>query len=132
MSRFTPQGRGLLDQTSLSEVTRQQFGLVLGNLGELAFKGFGDTSVKRASRLAQQRAIGRILHQRVLEQIRRVRWRALPKQQACLDKAVERRLEFGLRLAGHSSQQNMREFASNSCSNLRHFLGGAEPVKPRH
>ena len=83
LSRFAPQARGLLDQPSLGAVTRQQFGLVLGNLGELAFESFGDAGVKRASRLAQQRAIGRVLHKRVLEQISRVRRHTLPEQQTC-------------------------------------------------
>ena len=43
-------------------MSRQQLWLVLGNFRELGFKGFGDTGVKRASRLTQQRAIGRILY----------------------------------------------------------------------
>ena len=81
LSRLAPQARGLLDQPGLGAVTRQQFRLALGDLGELAFEGFGDAGVKRASRLAQQRAIGRVLHQRVLEQIGRMRRRALPEQQ---------------------------------------------------
>ena len=68
-----------------------QFRLVLGNVGELAFESFGDAGVKRASRLAQQRAIGRVLHQRVLEQIRRVWRHTLPEQQTCLNEPVERR-----------------------------------------
>jgi hypothetical protein len=47
-------------------MTRQQLRLVLGDFGELAFEGLGDTGVKRASRLAQQRAIGRVLYQACL------------------------------------------------------------------
>ena len=35
-----PQTSGFLDQTSLGAVARQHFGLVLGNLGELALEGF--------------------------------------------------------------------------------------------
>ena len=35
----------------------QDLGLALGSLGELAFEGFGDTGLKRSSRLAQQRAV---------------------------------------------------------------------------
>ena len=81
LSGFAPKARCLLDQAGLGAVTRQQLRLALGNLGELAFKNFGDASVKRASRLAQQRAVGRVLHQRVLEQISRVRRHALPEQQ---------------------------------------------------
>ena len=83
LSRFAPQARRLLDQPGFGAVTRQQLRLVLGNLGELAFEGFSDASVKRASRLAQQRAVGRVLHKCVLEQISRVRRHTLPEQQTC-------------------------------------------------
>jgi hypothetical protein len=34
-------------------VTRQELGVKLRNFGELVLKGFGDASVKRASRPAQ-------------------------------------------------------------------------------
>ena len=51
---------------------------------------------KRASRLAQQCAVGRVLHQRVLEQIRRVRRHALPEQQTGRNETVERRSEVPL------------------------------------
>ena len=62
-------------------VTRQQFRLALGDFGELAFEGFGNAGMKRASRLAQQRAISRVLHQGMLEQVARMRRHALPEQQ---------------------------------------------------
>ena len=99
LSRFAPQAYSLFDQASLGAVTRQQFGLVLGRVGELGFEGVGDTGVKRSPRLAQQSAISRVLHKCVLEQISRVRGNTLPKEQACLNEPVERRFEFrsGLR-----------------------------------
>ena len=62
LSRFAPKPRRLLDLPSLSAMTRQQFGLVFRNLGELAFEGFGNASVKLASRLAQQRPVGGVLY----------------------------------------------------------------------
>jgi hypothetical protein len=43
-------------------VTRQKLRLTLGNPPELALNGFGDTGMKCASRLAQQRTVGRVLH----------------------------------------------------------------------
>ena len=52
---------GLFDLPSLGAVMRQQLRLALGRLRELAFKGFGDAGVKRAPRLPQQSAIGRVL-----------------------------------------------------------------------
>ena len=132
LSRFAPQARGLLDQPGLGAVTRQQLRLALGDLGELAFEGFGDASVKRASRLAQQRAIGRVLHQGMLEQIGRMRRHALPEQQTSRNETVERRSQLRLRLAHHRSQQGMRELPPDRRPDLRHLLGGAEPVEPRH
>jgi hypothetical protein len=56
-------------QAGLRAVTRQQLRLALGDFGELVFKGVRDAGVKRVARLAQQRAIGRVLHQGMLEQI---------------------------------------------------------------
>jgi hypothetical protein len=43
--------------------------------------GFGITRVKGAPRLAQEHAVGRVLHQGVLEQVARIKWDALPRQQ---------------------------------------------------
>ena len=102
---LAPQARGLLDLSGLRAVARQQFGLALGNLGELAFEGFGDPGVKRPSRFAQQSAISRVLHQRVLEQISRVRRHTLPKQQTCRNETVERPLKFRLACAATAANR---------------------------
>jgi hypothetical protein len=88
LSGFAPQARGLLDQPCLGAVTRQQFGLGLGDVRELTLEGFGDTSVQRTSSLAQQRAVGRVLHQRVLEQITCMRRYSLPEQQTSRSQTV--------------------------------------------
>jgi hypothetical protein len=45
---------------------------------------------------------------------------------------VEGRSQFGLRLAHHRSQQGMAEFPPDRRPHLRHLLGWAEPVEPRH
>jgi hypothetical protein len=70
-------------------VTRQQLWLIFGNFRELTFEGLTDACVKRASRLAQQRAVGRVLDQSVLKQIAGMWWHTLPKKQSGLDKAVK-------------------------------------------
>ena len=74
----------------------------------MAFEGFGDTGVKRASRLAQQRAIGRVLHKGMLEQVGRMRRRALPEKQTSRNETIERRSQLRLRLTRHRIQQGMR------------------------
>src|SRR6516225_2314378 len=80
LSRLPPQARRLLDQPRLGAVTSHQFRLTLCDLHELALKGFGNSGVQRASWLAQERAISRVLYERVLEQVGRLRRRALPEQ----------------------------------------------------
>src|SRR6266516_3104232 len=79
-SGFAPQRRGFLDLPRLGAVTRQQLGLVLGDLRELTFEGFGDSGMKRTSRLAQQRAVRRIPYQCMLEKVGLVRRATLPEQ----------------------------------------------------
>ena len=89
LSRFAPKARGLLDQPGFGAVTRQNLRLVLGDVSEVAFERFGDASVQRTSRLAQKGAVGRILDQRVLKEITRMRRYALPKQQTCPNDPIE-------------------------------------------
>ena len=119
LSRFAPQARGLIDQPSLGAMMRQQLRLALGDLGELAFKGFGDTGVKRASWLAQQRAIGRVLHQGMLEQVGRMRRHALPEQQAGLMRrsSADPSSASGLRTTKASrAWENSRPIAAPICA----------------
>jgi hypothetical protein len=52
LSRFAPQPYSFLDQPSVGVVTREQFRLVLSNLGKVFLKSIGDASMKRTSRLA--------------------------------------------------------------------------------
>jgi hypothetical protein len=79
LSRLAPQAHGLLDQPGLGAVMRQDLRPALGSFSELAFKGFSDPGVKRASQLAQQRAIGLCVPKTKSESIddeARPRWRA--------------------------------------------------------
>src|SRR5271157_3798331 len=99
-----PKRRRSFDLTRLGEVTRQQLGLVLGDLVELALEDFGDTSMKVASRLAQQQAISRVLHEGVFEQINCVWRHALPEQQPGSNESVELHFQFRLRPARHCSE----------------------------
>src|SRR6478672_11484484 len=68
-SGFAPQRRSFLDLPRLGAVTGQQLGLVLGDVRELTFEGFGDSGMKRTSRLTQQCAVSRIPYQGMLEKV---------------------------------------------------------------
>jgi len=65
-------------------MARQQIGLVPSYVGELAFYGFGNASMKRATRLAQECAVGGVLHSSVLAQITGMR-RHAPTSRKCAD-----------------------------------------------
>src|SRR5262249_17909622 len=80
LPRYAPKQGGFFDLTGFSGVTRQQLGAGLGKLSKLVFQGFNNTSMKRASGLTQKSAVGRILHQGMLEQVGPMRGQAQPEQ----------------------------------------------------
>src|ERR1700730_18362708 len=122
LSCLAPQARRLLEQAGLGTVPGQQFRLVRGNLRKLALQHVGDTSVQRPTRLAQQRAIGSVLHKGVLEQVARMWRHALPEQQTRLNETVERQIELRLWLAHHRGQQSIRKLPPDHRPDLRHLL----------
>ena len=132
LSGFAPKARGLLDQPSFGAVTRQNLRLVLSDVSEVAFEGFGDASVQRTSRLAQKGAVSRILDQRVFKEITRMRRYALTEQQASPNDPIQSWSQLLLGLAHYSGQQSVSELASYRRSDLRDLFGGAKPVEPRH
>ena len=67
----------LLDAGRLGIVVSKR--LLLDRCRKLCFEDISDASMKRASRLAQQRAVGRVPYKCVLEQISRVRRDTLPE-----------------------------------------------------
>src|SRR5262249_27718722 len=115
-----------LAQSSLGKVTRQNFRLIFGNFSELAFQGLCDASVKRASGLAQQRAIGGVLYKRMLEQVGCLRRNTLSEEQTSGGETIQRRSKLLFRFANHRSKERMGESPPDRCSNLCHLLGGAE------
>src|SRR5262249_58847918 len=113
----------------LSVMTRNQLGLALGDLRELTFEGFRDSGMKRTSRLAQQRAVGRLPYQYMLERVGRVRRATLPEQQTSPNETGTRRLPLRLPLAHGRSQQGMGELAYDRRPHLRPLPAGARPVE---
>ena len=58
---------------------REEFGLGLHQPWGMGFERFGDLRVQLLPSAAQQAAVRRVLHQRVLEGIDRLRRRAAPR-----------------------------------------------------
>src|SRR5262245_46661034 len=101
---------------------RKQLRLTFGDFSELAFEGLCDASVKRASGLAQQRAVGGVLYKRVLEQITCLRRNALPKEQTSGGETTQRRSKLLFRFTNHRSQERMGELPPHHRSDLCHLL----------
>src|SRR5262249_61138671 len=100
-------------------MTRNQLGLALGDLRELTFEGFGDSGMKRMSRLAPQRAVGRIPYQYMLERVARVRRATPPEQQTSPHETVKRRLQLHLRLADDRNPPTMGALDADRRPGLR-------------
>src|SRR5258708_4640514 len=130
-SGFAPQRRSFLDLPRLGTVTGQQLGLLLGDLWELTFEGFGNSAMQRTSPLAQHRAVSRIPYQCMLEKVGLVRRATLTEQQTSPNETVKGRLQLWLRLTLDRSQQGMGELASDRRPDLRQLFGGPEPPEPR-
>jgi hypothetical protein len=72
---------------------------------------------------AQQGAVGGVLHQRVLEEIRGLRCRAAAEQQARLGKPVEAQSQLSGGLLRDWLDQLVAEFAANYRTDLRDLFG---------
>jgi hypothetical protein len=79
----------------------QQFGAALDEIGEMRFQCRGDAPMQFLPLRAQQRAVGGVLHQRVLEQVGGMRSGAAAKQQSRIDQLSQRGLQFPLRTLRH-------------------------------
>src|SRR5262245_9908154 len=101
LSGQTPVFYSLLVRSSFGGMPCEYFGLHFDNFWKFLFHGGDNSAMESLPVAAQQRAIGGILHQSVLEQIGRVRGHALPEKQTSRTETVERRLKFRVRFARH-------------------------------
>ena len=123
----------LFRQPGRRAVLRQQRGLRQHDLRKAVFEGRGNAGVQPLAPAAQQGAVGRILHQRVLEDVAGFRRRAADEQQAGVGQPIERLAKLRLRQIGDGRQQSVAELAADRRAGLRDVLGGrSQPVQPRH
>ena len=72
----------------------------------------------------------RVLHQRVLEGIDCVGWRAALKYKLGSDNPAESNLQIVLGKAGDHAQQFVRKLAADSGADLRHMPRRGQAIKP--
>src|SRR5689334_5877574 len=84
LPRLYPVIDSAFSQSGPGEVKREQFWFVCYALVEASFKGIGDLRVKLCPFTSEERIVGRILHQCVLEGEARIRWcTTLEEQTRC-------------------------------------------------
>src|ERR1700720_3054866 len=110
-------------------MVRDKFGLGAYDFRKMALICCCDTSMQRASGLAQQRAVSGILHQRMLKEIRRLRSHSLTEQQTRLDDTIQSRCQILLWHPHDRVQESKGELPSYGRSDLCHVLCRAEPIQ---
>src|SRR6516162_7435709 len=87
--RLIPKHSCLLLVVCLSVMVRYQLGLRLLQLRKSFHDGSGDPRMQLAAPRAEQSAVGRVLHERVLEEVERLRRNTAAEQEPGLDEPVE-------------------------------------------
>ena len=126
-----PKADGFLHEASLGVMPSEQFGLGLHQLAGLCWQRLGDQRVQFPPRTAQQTAVSRVPHQRVLEAVDRVWRHATLVHQLGRDKSRKSGLQFILGKSPYRSQQPVRKFASDRRADLRHQPYRRQAVEPR-
>jgi hypothetical protein len=89
--------------------------------------------VKLLAAGAEQRAVGRVLNERMLEQQRRIGRRATAKDKTCFRELFHGGAKYRVGPAGDGGQEIIGKLAPNDRPHLRRFLRlGREPVESRH
>src|SRR5262245_10920649 len=108
---------------------RHQLGLRFDCLGEFLHEGIGNAPVKLLALAAHHSGVARILNQRMLEDVGRIRWFAAGDDQVASGKLRKRSLERGAGDGGNGSKQAIWEFATYGRANLRNLSDGTKPIK---
>ena len=98
----------------------------------MGFERVAYLRVQSLPRAAQQAAVRRVLHQRVLKAIDCIRRRAPLEDQPGSGEAGECGFQLAVGKAGDGAQQRVGKFASDRCANLRHQPHRCQVVEPCH
>src|SRR5258706_6700556 len=92
--RFEPLINRSAGVACAGQMMRKQFRLALDEIGEILLQYRGDAGVQFLASRAQQGAVGGVLHQGVLEQIRGMRRDAAAEEEPGIAQSAERGVEI--------------------------------------
>jgi hypothetical protein len=96
---------------------------------ELLFERLRNPGMQLLALRLEQRLVGRVLDQGVLEAVGRLGWDAAAEYQLGCDQLIEGGLQFRVRAVGHRSEQRMGELAADRGADLRDLLDRGEAVE---
>jgi len=112
-------------------VVRHQLRAGLDRVGEAAFEQFGDLAVILLAGAPQQRLVGRVLDQRMLEHVARTRRPPALVEQLGLDQAAEHVAQARLVEGGDRPQHFIGEIAAQDGAQLRHLAQRLRTISSR-
>jgi hypothetical protein len=129
-ARLAPPFDGEVVEARFGEMMRDDFCLGRYALGLIA-QEFRGTAMQRLPAALEQAVVGRVLDQRVLEAVVRLRACALGDKEVRAGEPVERRLEGDVVKPADSVQQRMGEISPQDGADLRDFTRRPKPVESR-
>ena len=109
LARVLPVTDGLLNQARLGAMVGEQFGLDLGRLRKSLGKHLSDPLMELLASALQQRMVGRLLDQRMLEGVDRVRRGAAPVHEFRIHETSQGVLQRWLLYWRHGPEQFIGE-----------------------
>src|SRR5262249_31702942 len=120
---------GPLAKPRLSEVMGHELGLCFDRLRKSLRQRISNPTVELLALAPHHSGIGRILSQRMLEDVSRIRRFAANEDQLASGKVRESSLQRRARKRSDSSQQPIRELATDGGANLCDLPDFAKPIK---
>ncbi len=111
---------------------RDDLGFLAGDVGKAVAYRLGDTTMKHEPAALEQALIGCFLHQRVLEDVGRVRCGTRGHNKTSCLELNECCLERRLVRCRDRVQQRERELTPDRGADLRHVLDRRQPIETRH
>src|SRR5277367_1808016 len=119
---FAPISDGVVEETCLREMMRQDLGLHGDYFWEVLLQRLSDPRMEFLPLAAQQHAVGSLLDEGVLEHERRAWRRAAAEQKAGPSQLGERVIQVMVGAASDGGDQFVCELSAERGTDLRHFF----------
>ena len=131
LARALPQRYRGFDLPCRRQVVRQQFRFGIFGRGKVFFEHSRDLGVQRPAPSLEQRVVGGILHQGVLEGVDGIGQVAAPERESRFGQLVERAVELGLGVGCDCRNELVAELAPDRRADLRDLFRRWRTIETR-